>query len=163
MVTTLVFLVLLFSAVRVGVSNFSGKSRALGATGIEGEARLADCPGTPNCVSTQADDPDRRVKPLTYTIAAGDVMPAIARTLTSHAQADIVTESQDYLHATFRTPLMGFTDDVEFLRTEGGSVQIRSASRLGKSDLGANRKRVESLRQSLAQTLGAQGAQDGKV
>jgi len=51
------------------------------------------------------------------------------------------------LHATYKTPLVGYTDDLELLLDEdSGVLHIRSASRIGRSDLGANRKRIEALR-----------------
>ena len=58
------------------------------------------------------------------------------------AKKDILTE---YLYAEFATPLMGFVDDVEFY-CDGKVIQVRSASRLGYSDLGVNRKRIEEIR-----------------
>ena len=63
----------------------------------------------------------------------------------------VVTARADYLHATFTTPLMKYTDDAEFwFDPAAGAVQVRSASRLGRKDFGANRQRVESLRARLA-------------
>jgi uncharacterized protein (DUF1499 family) len=57
-----------------------------------------------------------------------------------------VLSTGDYLAATFRTPLLGFIDDLEArLDREAGVIQLRSASRVGHSDLGANRKRIERL------------------
>ena len=63
------------------------------------------------------------------------------------AGAQIISEQGNYLYAEFTTRLMGFVDDVEFLADPAtGIVQVRSASRLGKSDLGVNRKRIEAIR-----------------
>ena len=62
--------------------------------------------------------------------------------------AQIIREQDQYLYAEFTTRLMGFVDDVEFLEQDG-RTHVRSASRLGKSDLGVNRKRIETLRQTL--------------
>jgi uncharacterized protein (DUF1499 family) len=62
----------------------------------------------------------------------------------------IVTETADYLHAECRSALLGFVDDLELhLRPDEGIIAVRSASRLGYSDLGVNRRRVEGLRTSL--------------
>ena len=58
----------------------------------------------------------------------------------------LVTEAANYVHFRVRTPLLRFTDDVEFrLNPPSGTVSFRSASRLGFSDLGANRQRLEAL------------------
>ena len=61
--------------------------------------------------------------------------------------AQIVKSEPGYLYATYSTPLMRYVDDVEFwLDPAGAVIQVRSASRIGKSDLGANRTRIEALR-----------------
>ena len=61
--------------------------------------------------------------------------------------ATIVAQRDDYLYATFETPVMGFVDDVEFALLPGqAAIGVRSASRLGYSDLGTNRKRIEAVR-----------------
>ena len=62
----------------------------------------------------------------------------------------IIEETDNYLYAEFKSKLMGFVDDVEFYRdTEANVVHVRSASRLGQSDAGVNRKRVEEIRSKL--------------
>jgi len=62
----------------------------------------------------------------------------------------IVEETGDYLYVEFKSKLMGYVDDVEFYKDDANNaVQVRSASRLGKSDLGVNRKRVEEIRSKL--------------
>ena len=45
---------------------------------------------------------------------------------------------------------MGFVDDVEFLKAEDeGLIHVRSASRVGRSDMNANRTRIEEIRSQL--------------
>jgi uncharacterized protein (DUF1499 family) len=111
--------------------------------------RLAPCRPSPNCVSSQADPADGE-----HYIAAipfrGDAIPAIRNVLASIADVTIVSEEKNYLYAEFRTRLMRFVDDVEFLYDEqAGLIHVRSASRLGRRDFGVNRKRVETLRARL--------------
>ena len=61
-----------------------------------------------------------------------------------------MSESSNYLHYTFTTPLWGFIDDVEFrLDASKQLFHVRSASRIGYSDLGTNRKRIEMIRARL--------------
>ena len=68
-------------------------------------------------------------------------------------KATIVARGDDYLYATFTTPIMGFVDDAEFtVDAARGTIDLRSASRLGHSDLGVNRKRIETLRAAFAET-----------
>ena len=109
---------------------------------------------TPNSVSSQAslhpENPrhaEAQIAPLRYT---GDGAAALARLkalVEATPGAQVVTNEPGYLYATYTTPLMRYVDDVEFwLDPAGGVIQVRSASRLGKSDLGANRARVEALR-----------------
>lgn len=65
-------------------------------------------------------------------------------------QAEIIEANDHYLYAEYSTPLMGYVDDVEFLLDRNaGVIHLRSASRLGYSDMGANRKRIEKIRQQL--------------
>ena len=62
----------------------------------------------------------------------------------------IIEETDNYLYAEFKSKLMGFVDDVEFYRDPAANVvHVRSASRLGKSDAGVNRQRVEEIRGKL--------------
>ena len=64
--------------------------------------------------------------------------------------AHIVSEQTGYLYAEYRSPVLGFVDDVEFLLDSSAKlIHMRSASRLGRKDFGANRKRVEDLRAQL--------------
>lgn len=105
--------------------------------------RLAPCKRTPNCVSSQADAADREhyIAPLAFAGTIADLRRAI-QTL---PRVTVIREAPDYLYAEFRTPLLRYVDDVEFLKA-GGVVHVRSASRLGRSDFGVNRRRIEEIR-----------------
>lgn len=64
--------------------------------------------------------------------------------------AAVVTSHADYLYAQFTSPLMKFVDDAEFwYDRKAGYIAVRSASRIGSGDFGANRKRIEAIRKSL--------------
>jgi uncharacterized protein (DUF1499 family) len=111
------------------------------------DGRLAPCPASPNCVSSQAGDADHRIAPIAYMGNAAEAMARLARVITAQPGATIVAQHDGYLYATFQTPLMGFVDDVEFVADPARNViQLRSASRLGHRDFGVNRKRIEMLR-----------------
>ncbi|MDE0896022.1 MAG: DUF1499 domain-containing protein, partial [Planctomycetota bacterium] len=72
---------------------------------------------------------------------------ALLALLESQPRVDLVTVEEEYAHAVFRTPLLRFRDDLELLLDSANSViQVRSASRVGHSDMGANRRRIENLR-----------------
>jgi uncharacterized protein (DUF1499 family) len=131
--------------------SFSGKPPT--NLGVK-EGKLAPCPGTPNCVSSQASDSDseHKIEAIAYKSSPTEAMVKLKSVIQSLERTKIITETDDYLYAEFSTPLMGFVDDVEFyLDQNTNTVQVRSASRLGKSDLGVNRKRVETIRAKLAE------------
>lgn len=109
------------------------------------DGKLTACPGTPNCVNSQSDDAQSKIEPLPIVS-----MAEIKKVLQGMERATIIEETDKYLYAEFKSRLMGYVDDVEFyLDSDANVVQVRSASRLGKSDLGVNRKRVEEIRSKL--------------
>lgn len=112
--------------------------------------RLAPCPASPNCVSSQAGDSQHRVAPLPLIGGPNQTRARLLAILASEPRARLVRQENDYLRAEFTSRLLRFVDDVEFLIGEQ-AVEIRSASRLGHGDFGVNRKRVEHLRQRLEQ------------
>jgi uncharacterized protein (DUF1499 family) len=108
---------------------------------------LAPCPSTPNCVSSQSKDPEHAVAALTYTSSPAEAMAKLKKIVQTMPRTLIVAETPAYLHAEFTSAIMRFIDDVEFSLDESTrSINMRSAARLGKSDLGVNRKRVEEIR-----------------
>ncbi len=115
------------------------------AAGLVG-GRLSPCPGTPNCVCSDCSQEAAFVVPLVYE---GDANVAWARAQVAVIDlgGEISRVENGYLAATFRTPLFRFVDDVEMrLDRAAGVIHIRSASRVGRSDLGTNRARVEAIR-----------------
>jgi uncharacterized protein (DUF1499 family) len=117
----------------------SGDFRSLGD-------RLAPCPGSPNCVSSQTKGGYHAIPPIPYSGSREDVLEDIKTILQKMKRSRIITVSPDYLHAEFRT-LLGFVDDVEFyIDQEQHLIHMRSASRLGYWDLGVNRRRLEAVR-----------------
>jgi uncharacterized protein (DUF1499 family) len=105
--------------------------------------RLPPCKRSPNCVSSQADpiDKEHYIAPLEFRGSMQSLRAALAEL----PLATIVVAEGDYLYAEFRTPILRFVDDVEFLKA-GDLLHVRSASRLGRRDFKANRNRVEQLR-----------------
>lgn len=109
--------------------------------------QLAPCPSTPNCVNSQSSDATHKVEPLTYNSSPQEAMANLKTALQSFKRAKVITETENYLYTEFTIPVVGFVDDVEFLLDEDAKViHVRSASRLGESDLGVNRRRIETLR-----------------
>lgn len=109
------------------------------------EGRLGACPSSPNCVCSE--DGDASIDPLAYTGDGKVAFRALLALLESQPRVDLVTVEEEYAHAVFRTPLLRFRDDLELRLDSANSViQVRSASRVGHSDMGANRRRIENLR-----------------
>jgi uncharacterized protein (DUF1499 family) len=114
------------------------------------DGRLAPCPASPNCVNSQASDEQHAIAPLALRGSPEETRRRLLQLLADEPRVRLVVQEDDYLRAEFTSRVLRFVDDVEFL-IEPQAVQVRSASRLGHSDLGVNRERVEHLRQRLAQ------------
>ncbi|MEB3828003.1 DUF1499 domain-containing protein [Phormidium sp. CCY1219] len=131
----------------VSIFSFSGtRPTNLGVK----NGKLAACPSSPNCVSSQAPDTDKehKIAPLTYSGSADDAFAKLKGIIEDIDNATVVKSEDNYLYAEFSSNLMGFVDDVEFYNDpENQTIHLRSASRLGQSDLGVNRKRIESIRE----------------
>lgn len=113
-------------------------------------SELPDCPGSPNCVSSQASDPDKRVAPLPGGDDADTALRRLHSLLEELPRVSWKTGPEGrQVAAVFKSRLFGFKDDVDFLIRDDGLIEVRSASRLGYWDLGANRRRVEKLRDAL--------------
>lgn len=117
--------------------------------GIRGGRFTAATSWKPNWVSSQVDAKDSHyVAPIKAGGEPAAVAQRVAAVVGQQARAKIVEHQGPYLHAEFSTPLMGYTDDVEFY-ADGKVLHVRSSSRLGIRDFNVNRKRVEALRAQL--------------
>ncbi len=113
--------------------------------GVRG-GHLLDCSSKPNCVSSQAIDKNHVVPPFSYSDEKQAAYNRLKKIIVSFDRATIVAENNNYLHIEFKSRFMGFVDDMEFYFSEDKVIHVKSASRLGYSDFGVNRKRVEQLR-----------------
>jgi uncharacterized protein (DUF1499 family) len=112
------------------------------------DGHLRDCPSSPNCVSSQASNEEHKTAPLPLTGDLANSRQRLLALLTSQPRVRVVSEENNYIHAEFTSRILRYVDDVEFLLGPQ-AIELRSASRLGYSDLGANRARVEQLREQL--------------
>ena len=113
------------------------------------DGRLAPPKPTPNCVSSQAEaaDAEHFIAPIPYQGDAPAAMAAVRAAVEGMRDATVVRQEGGYLYAEYRSKLMRFVDDVEFLFDDkAGLIHVRSASRLGRRDFGVNRARVEAIR-----------------
>lgn len=114
--------------------------------------QLADCPDSPNCISSTATDQEHSVPPLQLVGEPADLWPELVRLVSGMGRISIVTQTDTYLHAESRSRIFRFVDDLELLlNPDTGQVHIRSASRLGYSDLGVNRRRYQTLQRLLSE------------
>lgn len=112
---------------------------------------LKPAPASPNAVSSQATGGYHRIAPLRYNGTPEPAMAALRSIVESIPRTSIVEERADYLYAEFTSRLIGYVDDVEFYFPPNEPViHVRSASRLGHSDFGVNRRRIEDMRAKLA-------------
>lgn len=121
-------------------------SRRMNAVvGIDNNA-LRPCPGSPNCVCSDVPTDD------THYIAPildpdGTRWASLVSRVSTMKGAELVSSDGGYAHFTFRSPMLGFIDDVEFhYRPAEQSIAVRSASRVGYSDWNANSKRIDAVR-----------------
>ena len=111
---------------------------------------LTPCPKTPNCVNSQADAEKHYIQPIHYAGTQQEAHDRLLQILESEKRTKILTAQENYIRVEFTSALFRFVDDVEFYFPEEQAdetvIHIRSASRVGYSDLGANRKRIERIR-----------------
>ena len=144
------FSILIFSSFLL----FGCSSHTQVALGIA-EGKLQPCPNTPNCVYSESEsdtDADNYIAALNiWDYTKGDAMSVMAQIIPEHG-GKITTQNDHYIAATFTSLIFRFVDDFEVrLDTEQQLIHFRSASRVGHSDFGVNRKRVNAVKQTFLQ------------
>lgn len=111
------------------------------------DGHLRPCPAKPNCVCSEDPREAARAAPLAFEGDPAEALRSLVALLREEPRVELVSVGDDYVHAIFRSRLFRFPDDVE-LRLDPAArvIHVRSAARLGYSDFGVNRRRVESLR-----------------
>lgn len=131
-------------------SLFAGTQPDLGVQ----DGQLSPCPDSPNCVVSQNADADHAIAPLSYQTDRDTARDIVLKVLTVVPRTQVVEQTDSYIRFASSSRLLGFVDDGEFYFPEDEAViHIRSASRLGESDLEVNRRRIEQIRLAL-QDLG---------
>lgn len=156
----LIIVVLVVLAIPVMFTVLGVMSRSGSAPGLQ-QAKLAACPASPNCVCSEYDkDTAHYISPLPIASVPASVAMETLTQLIKDMGGQIVKQQaasanlDSYIAATFKSKLFGFVDDLE-LRVDSSNhlLHIRSASRVGQSDLGVNRKRVQALFQQFQHNL----------
>ena len=132
-----------------GLIVFAGCSGARPDLGVQ-NGQLLPCPNSPNCVSSQAADEEHVIEPIYFTGTQQQAHARLVHILESEKRIKVLIAEKNYLRAEFTSAVFRFVDDVELYFPEGRGgetiIHIRSASRIGYSDLGVNRKRIERIR-----------------
>lgn len=135
--------------VLVNIILLSGCSGAMPNLGIN-NSKLTPCPKTPNCVSSQAHDEEHFIEPIYYAGSQREAHYHLLQIIESEKRTKIIKDQENYIRVEFTSALFRFIDDVEFYfpkeKAEDTVIHVRSASRVGSSDLGVNRKRIERIR-----------------
>jgi uncharacterized protein (DUF1499 family) len=112
--------------------------------------KFSPCAESPNCVSSDARDKDHAVEMFKLNTNLNNGWQKVHDVVSSFPRTKVITFNKQYIHVECSSAVFGFVDDLQLhLRGEGGSVAVKSASRLGHSDFGVNRKRIASLRKIL--------------
>jgi uncharacterized protein (DUF1499 family) len=112
--------------------------------------RLSPCPSTSNCVVSQGDDTTHAILPIAYSVDTETAREYLLKVLAVVPSTTIVETGDNYIRSQSSSRLLGFIDDTEFYFPSNEKIiHLRSASRLGESDLGVNRRRLEQIRLAL--------------
>ena len=121
---------------------------------LEPENMLTPCPQTPNCVSSLADTKRHFIASIPFRGDSPQAQYDILGILYALKRVRVVRFEENYIHAEFVSPIFRFVDDVEFYVDDAKKIlQVKSASRIGYSDLGANRRRVEMIRKRFEENV----------
>jgi len=144
------------TVILVGLLFLTGCLAPIPDLGIN-NGNLMPCPKTPNCVNSQAADESHYIQPILIKGTQQEAFGLLLRILESEKRTEILIVEKNYIRVEFTSALFRFIDDVEFFfpekQTEGTLIHVRSASRVGYSDFGTNRKRIEQIRNKFKESL----------
>jgi len=126
-----------------GLVSCAGENPAgLGLT----DGRLAPCPNSPNCVSSQSEGDYQSMEPIVLTVSAQEAQETLVQVLQGMDRIKIISQKPGYIHAEATSRIFRFVDDLEFAIDEAeGVIHYRSAARLGQGDMGVNRDRMVEI------------------
>lgn len=111
------------------------------------DGHLAACPASPNCVVSQDGDPKHAIDPIAYHVDRDRAKETLLKVINAVPRTEVIEKTDNYIHALSKSRIFKFVDDVEFYFPKDENViHMRSASRVGESDLGVNRRRMEQIR-----------------
>ncbi|HYW20693.1 MAG TPA: DUF1499 domain-containing protein [Nodularia sp. (in: cyanobacteria)] len=144
MITFVIFLTLISSLI-LPAPSWADSS----GLGVENN-HLSACPASDNCVVSQNADAKHAIDPITYHVDRDTARETLLKVLSVVPRTEVTEQTDNYIHALSKSRIFKFVDDVEFyLPADELAIHTRSASRIGESDLGVNRRRVEQIRLAL--------------
>jgi uncharacterized protein (DUF1499 family) len=153
MITSLTVLMVLMMSTILGSRWYSTEYSRPHSIGLV-KGRLTECSQSPNCVSSQTTQNAKRIAPISTSATPELAWLMLRNVVGNMPQAKLITEDERYRHYQFTSPLMGFIDDIELLFDHTTKqIHVKSASRVGKSDIGANLNRVMLLREHLTAAI----------
>ena len=130
------------------IAGFGAGCASRGSVSVSLEdGKLRPCPSSPNCVCSEDSSEQAAIASFVVSGKPSEAILSLVEYLRGLSNVEIVKPGPEHVHAVFYTRIFRFADDVEFRPDdEAGVIHVRSASRVGHSDLGANRARIERLR-----------------
>lgn len=114
------------------------------------DQHLSPCPSSPNCVISQEGDASHAIAPIVYHTDLDTARETVLKVLSVVPRSKIIEQTDNYIYFQSSSAIMGFIDDGEFyFPPDEKIIHVRSASRIGDSDLGVNRRRIEQIRLAL--------------
>jgi uncharacterized protein (DUF1499 family) len=132
------------------VENASPRPQNLGVT----DGRFAACPSSPNCVSSQAaTDDSHHIEPIQFSGDPAAAYQTLLNIVQEMPRTDVIeTVEGEYIYAETRSNFWGFIDDLEiYIDADENLIHMRSAARLGQSDMNVNRQRTQQIRQQFTE------------
>lgn len=109
-------------------------------------ATMLECPNRPSCVSSRAQRASQHVEPLRYRGELEAALDRLARIIDAMPRSAVHSRTETSLSARFHSRLFGFVDEVDFMASHDGTIDLRSLSQSGYYDFGVNRRRIETIR-----------------
>ncbi|MDJ0676025.1 MAG: DUF1499 domain-containing protein [Calothrix sp. MO_167.B42] len=129
---------------------FSAPSWAGSASLGVSNGHLSSCPASNNCVISQDGDRKHAIDPISYHVDRDAAQQTLLKVINVVPRTQVIEQTDNYIHAISKSRIFKFIDDVEFyFPADENVIHVRSASRVGESDLGVNRRRVEQIRLAL--------------
>ena len=137
---------ILFSLIITLSASLTIANPAWAAIGLN-DVHWSSCPSSPNCVVSQNGDQEHTIEPIAYQSDRATAKETLLKVLSVVPRTEVIDQTDDYIHTESTSRIFKFVDDAEFYFPEDLNViHVRSASRVGESDLGVNRRRIEQIR-----------------